>query len=105
MENSNNQYVLGITLYCKEDYDRLMENHSTESTGFFPMGIDFKGLFTGYPPEYPCLLEIYLEANRDPFMNMRYHKLFPALIDDGFAIRFYKEGAYKPQMLEPSEVG
>lgn len=97
MEESN-RYVLGITLYSKEEYDRLMNNHSTDSQGFFPMGIDFKGMFNGYPPEYPCLLEIYLEDDRNPFMNLRYHNLFPELLNDGFAIRFYKEGVFTPQM-------
>ena len=68
------------------------------------MGIDFKGLFQGYPQDYPCLLEIYLDENcSDPFMSLRYHKLFPELINDGFAIRFYKEGAYKPQMVGTHE--
>ena len=98
MDNSN-RFVLGITLYSKEDYDRLLNDHSTEAVGFFPKGIDFKGLFNGYPPEYPCLLEIILDERcNDPFFDMRYHALWPELINDGFALRFYKEGVFKPQM-------
>ena len=103
MENSNkDQYVLGITLFSKEEYDRLMDNHSTEQTGFFPKGIDFKGTFKGYPPEYPCLLEYYLKPGDNPIMSFRYHETFQGLMNDGFAIRFYKEGAYTPrlEMLE-----
>ena len=94
MENAK-QYVLGITLYRKEDYDRLMNEHSTETQRFFSMGLDFKGLFKGYPPDYPCLVEYYLGKD-NPINDLRFSKLLPELIDDGFAIRLYKEGAYRP---------
>ena len=63
-------YTLGIKLESKEDYDKLMNDHSKEQTNmFFLTGLDFKGLFEGYPDDYPCLVEYYLDVNpTDMFM-------------------------------------
>ena len=55
-------YCVGFLLKSKEDYDRLMNEHS--KTGLF--GLDFKSSFEGYPPEYPMLLQYTTYMN--PFL-------------------------------------
>ena len=55
-------YCVGFVLRSKEDYDRLMNEHS--KTGMF--GLDFKKSFEGYPPDYPMLLQYTTYMN--PFL-------------------------------------
>ena len=95
---NDGQYVLGITLYSKEDYDRLMKNHSKAKGPLNVGGIDFKHLFRGYPPDYPCLVEYYLQTALTGDVVLLYSELLQELIDNGFSIRLYEEGAYKPQI-------
>ena len=89
VENTNNTaevYTVGIKLNSKEDYDRLMERHS--KSGFF--GIDFKGLFEGYPEEgqYPCLVEYYVSYN--PHSVLMYNLQLKEIVDDGYLIQTKK---------------
>lgn len=58
-------YLVGITIKSKEDYDKLMEIYSIKNDGFFFMGIDFKGLFEGYPEkdQYPCMVQYTVKSN------------------------------------------
>lgn len=86
--------VVGITIKSKEDYDRLMEKHSVPNTGgmFCINGIDFKGLFRGYPEEdqYPCLVEYYIGSMKSLLLgSFSLQKQFNAIIEDGYSLRFY----------------
>ena len=80
--------VIGVKLENKERYDHLMEAHSVEN--LFG-GIDFKGLFNGYPPDYPCLVEFYI-GDHDPFGFM-YSNQLTKLMNDGYLIQVYKDEA------------
>ena len=79
--------VIGIKLESKERYDHLMETHSVEN--FFG-GINFKGLFEGYPPDYPCLVEYYI-GDQNPFGFM-YTNQLTKLMNDGYLVQIYQEG-------------
>lgn len=81
-------YTLGIKLGSKDDYDRLMNNHSVEQTGIFLRGIDYKNSFQGYPNDYPCLVEYEVDQNPIGFM-MSAH--VSELVNDGFLIQIKKE--------------
>lgn len=80
--------VIGIRLENKERYDHLMEAHSLETLSG---GINFKGLFDGYPTDYPCLVEYYI-GDENPFTFM-YTNQLKELMDDGYLIRIYKDEA------------
>ncbi len=81
------QNVIGIRIKSKEDYDNLMNNHST--TGFF--GINFKGLFEGYPEDdqYPCLIEYYI-GQRDP-VGFEYDSQLRKIIENGYLVQLYRQ--------------
>ncbi len=87
MEINNTQNVIGIKIESKEHYDKLMENHSVSGKIFG--GIDFKGLFNGYPEGYPCLVEFYI-GNDSPF-DFMYANQMRKIMDDGYLIQVYKE--------------
>ena len=73
-------YNIGVKLDSKEEYDRLMKGYSDK--GFFS-GIDFEGLFEGYPPEYPMVL--YYMVDRHP-IGFEFQSQLRKLIDAGFTI-------------------
>lgn len=73
-------YNIGIKLDNKEEYDRLMKEYSDK--GFFG-GLDFEGLFNGYPPEYPMVL--YYMVNANP-LGFPFEPHLRKLVDAGFTI-------------------
>ena len=77
-------YVLGIKIENKEHYDRLMEKHN--GVGIFD--IDFKQTFSGYPDDYPCLVEYYT-GDRCP-ISMMFMTQLKGIIDDGYLVQIYK---------------
>ena len=62
-------YDIGIKLENQESYDRLMKDFSSKS---IIGGLDFEGLFQGYPDDYPVLIEYMVDFN--PFEGFLYKK-------------------------------
>lgn len=74
-------YNIGVKLDSKEQYDRLMKDHS-EKAKFFG-GLNFEAMFQGYPEEYPMVVYYMVDMNPLSFM---YTKQLTDLINDGFVI-------------------
>ena len=88
MENGKKEtYSIGIVVKSKEDYDRLMKDHSTEN---WFIGLDFKGLFQGYPKDdqYPCLVEYTVDSNP---MGFSWSLQLNKIIEAGYKVVLNKE--------------
>ena len=80
-------YTIGIKLESNAKYDELMDNHSQKD--YFGMVLNFKGLFQGYPTDYPCLVEYVVGSN--PISDFMLNDQLAKIVEAGYLVQIKTE--------------